>query len=184
MSLRFLVSLLTRAASVRIAVQQQAVAAHLPALQPVQKAHAEQARLQLAGLRHQRVDGAFDQAADGDAIERHRRGAGAAIGGVDVDRVVEHFERQAGSLGVLAGEHNRARAGVEHHRYPRAVDLRRSMAKSPPLVRATSTVRPCEIDVAGHKIGQHPVGDIVELEAVGVADHEQRARRRPRARRR
>ena len=80
--------------------------------------------LQLAGLRHQRVDRTLDQAADGDAVERDRRGAGAAVGGVDADRIVEHFERQAGGLGVVAGEHDRARAGIEHHGDPRAVDLR------------------------------------------------------------
>ncbi len=49
-------------------------------------------------------------------VERDRRGAGAAVGGVDVDRIVQHFERQAGGLGGLLGQHDRARAGVEHHR--------------------------------------------------------------------
>ena len=80
--------------------------------------------LQLARLRHQRLDRALDQAADGDAIERDRRRARAPVGGVDVGRVGEHFERQAGGLGVVAREYDRAGAGIEHHGDARAVDLR------------------------------------------------------------
>ena len=40
----------------RIAAQQQPVAADLPALQPIEKAHAEEAGLELSGLRHQSID--------------------------------------------------------------------------------------------------------------------------------
>ena len=57
------------------------------------------------------------------------------------DVVVEHFERQAGRLGVVAGQHHRARAGVEHHRHAHAVDLRADVEVAV-TVRATSTVRP------------------------------------------
>ena len=42
-------------------------------------------------------------------------GAGAAVGGVDADRIGQNFERQAGGLGGLLGQHDGARAGVEHH---------------------------------------------------------------------
>ena len=80
--------------------------------------------LELSRLRHQRRHRAFGQAADGEAVERHRRRAGAAVGGVDIDRVVEHLDRQAGGLGRFLGEHHRACAGVEHHRHSRAVDVR------------------------------------------------------------
>ena len=67
-----------RIMALRIAVQQQPVAAHLPALQPIEKAHAEQAGLELARLGHQSLNGVLDQTADGDAIERApaRRGCG------------------------------------------------------------------------------------------------------------
>ena len=72
-------------------------------------------------------------AADREAVERHRRGARAAVGGVDVDRIVQHLDRQAGGLGGLLRQHHRARAGVEHHRHPRAVDVRgdREIAAAP-----------------------------------------------------
>ena len=54
-------------------------------------------------------------------------GAGAAVGGVDIDGIGQHFERQARGLGGLLGQHDRARAGVEHHGDARAVDLRRHL---------------------------------------------------------
>ena len=125
-SLRFLVSLVWAEARafLRIAAQQQPVAADFPALQPVEETHAKEAGLELARLRHQRVDRTLDQAADGDAVERDRRRTGAAVGGVDAGGIGEHFERQAGGFGVLAGQHDGAGAGVEHHGDPRAVDLR------------------------------------------------------------
>ncbi len=70
----------------------------------------------LAGLRDQRRHRALDDAADREAVERDGGGAGAAVGGVDLHRVGQHFERQARGLGGLLGQHDRARAGVEHHR--------------------------------------------------------------------
>ena len=39
---------------------------------------------ELARLRDQRRHRALDDAADGEAVERHRRRAGAAVGGVDL----------------------------------------------------------------------------------------------------
>ncbi len=65
--------------------------------------------------------------ADRDAVERDGGRAGAAVRGVDLHVVGQQFERQAGGLGGILGQHHRARAGVEHHRHPRAVDLRRHL---------------------------------------------------------
>ena len=50
--------------------------------------------------------------ADRDPVERHGRGAGAAVRGLDRDRIVQEFERQAGGLGGLLRQHHGARAGV------------------------------------------------------------------------
>ncbi len=50
--------------NLRLPAHHQPVAAHLPALQPVEEAHAEQVGAQLPGLRDQRRHGAFDDAAD------------------------------------------------------------------------------------------------------------------------
>src|SRR5262249_5584580 len=96
----------------RIAAHQELVAADLPAFQPVEKAHAEQARAQLPGLGDERGDRALDDAADRQSVERDRRGAGAAVRGVDVDGIVEDFERKARGLCRLVGEDDCARAGV------------------------------------------------------------------------
>ena len=93
-------------------------------------------------------------------------------------RIGEHFERQAGGLGVLAGEHNRAGAGVEHHRNPRAVDLRVDVEVA---IEGARDLHGAAVgdDVAGHELRHHPVGDIAQLEPVGVADHQDEAEHDP-----
>jgi hypothetical protein len=70
---------------------QQLVAAHLPALEAIEEAHAEQAGVQLAGLRNQGRNRALDDAADREAVERHRGGARAAKhpGGRGIDHQLE-----------------------------------------------------------------------------------------------
>src|SRR6185437_16876748 len=70
------------------AAQAQLVAAHFPTIQPVEEAHTQQIVLQLPGLRDQRGDGTFGQAADGEPVERNRRGARQAIRGLDVDGII------------------------------------------------------------------------------------------------
>ncbi len=126
------------------------------------------------GLRDQRRHRALGQPADGEAVERHRRRAGAAVGGIDVDGVVEHFERQAGGLGGFLREHHRARAGIEHHRHARAVDMRadREIAAA---AAHDFDVAAVAGDMAGHQFGDDAVADIAQLEAVAVADHQQQA---------
>ncbi len=94
----------------------QPVAADLPALETIEEAHPEQALAQLARLRDQRRHVALHDAADADGLQRHRRGAGAPVGGLDGHRIGQHFERQSRRLGRLVGQHHRACAGVEDHR--------------------------------------------------------------------
>ena len=156
----------------------QPVAAHLPAFQPVEEGHAEQIVLELSGLRHQRRHRALGQSADGEAIERHRRRARAAIGGVDIDRIVEHFDRQAGGLGRFLRQHHRACAGVEHHRHARAVDMRghREVAA---MAAHDFDIAAVAGHVARHQFRDHAVGDVAQFEAVAVADHQQQADHRP-----
>ena len=102
--------------------------------------------------------------------QRHRGGARAAVRGVDA-RIVQHFERQAGGLRGFLRQHDRARAGVEHHRDARAVDLGRDLEfaalAARDLDRAAARRR-----AAGHEFGQHAVADVAQIEAVGVADRQ------------
>ena len=58
----------------------------------------------------------------GEAVERQPRRLGVSAGGLDVDVIFEQFQRQAGGLGGLIGQHHRGRAGVDHHRGGDAVD--------------------------------------------------------------
>ena len=80
----------------------------------------------------------------------HRRRARAAVGGIDVGRVGEHFERQAGGLGVLAGQHHRARAGIEHHGDGAPLILRGHVEIAAECARPRPCVR--GDDVAGNKL--------------------------------
>jgi tRNA-dihydrouridine synthase A len=107
----------------RIAAQHQMVGADFPALQPIQKTHAEQVGLHLSLRHHQRRHRALDQLADREPVERQPRRLGAPAGSFDVDVVLEHFERQAGGLGGLIGQHDGGGAGIDHHRRGDAVDL-------------------------------------------------------------
>ena len=75
----------------RVPAQQQAITAHFPALQPIEKAHAEEVGAQLSWLRNQRRDGTFRNPADGYAIELYRCCAGASVRCLDENRIVEHF---------------------------------------------------------------------------------------------
>ena len=94
-----------------------------------------------------------------EAVERDRRGARAAIGGIDIDRIGEHFDRQAGGLGGFLGQHHRACAGVEHHRDARAVDAAYATAKSPPLPAHDFDRAAMRRGAAGNQFGQHAVAD-------------------------
>ena len=130
---------------------------------------------QLAGLRDQRRHRALDDAADGEAVERHRRGAGAAVRGVDLDRIGQHFERQAGGLGGLLRQHDGAGAGVEHHRDARAVDLRRHLEIAAAAAHDLDRSAAAHGGAAGHQLGHHAVADVAQFAAIGVADHQHEA---------
>src|SRR5262249_4534798 len=123
----------------RIAAHQELVAAHLPALQPIEEGHAEQARAQLPGLGDERRDRALADAADRQSVERDRRGAGAAVRGLDIDGIVEDFEREAwGAVGVRTA----ALAPVSSTMGTCARLTCAATENPPPLARAISTVRP------------------------------------------
>ena len=118
-----------------------------------------------------------------ETIERHRRGAGAAVRSVDRDRVVEHFERQAGrrassrvSTTELAPVSStiRTRAPLILRRYREI-----TVVGAPDLDRAA--VRD---DVARHQNDEHAVGDGMQFEAIGIGDHEHEADDDPHQRRR
>src|SRR5579859_1060084 len=79
--------------SLWIAAQHEAVSAHFPALEPVEKAHAEQVRLQLALRHHQRRHRILDQPADRKVVERQPRALGVAGRGLEIDVVIEQLER-------------------------------------------------------------------------------------------
>src|SRR5271169_2190597 len=146
----------------RISAQDQPVAVDLPALQTVQETHAEETGAQLAGLHDQRFHRTLFEAADGEAIKRDLGGAGAAVGGVDAHRIVEHFERQAGSSGILLREHHGACSGIEHHRHARTVDLRRNVEVAGIGARDFYGAA-MRNDVAGNEFGHDTIGDIAEL---------------------
>ena len=110
------------------------------------------------------------------------RGAGAAVGGVDAHRIVEHFERQAGRFGVLLRQHDRACAGVEHHRYAHAVDARRNVEIAGTGARDFHGAAMRD-HMAGNEFGEYAIGDIAELEAIGIADHQNQADHDPQQRR-
>ena len=59
----------------------------------------------------------------------------------------------------------------------------RVTAKSPFAARATWTVRPVRDGVAGHELRHHPVGDVVQFEAVRIADDQNEPERDPEQRR-
>ena len=108
------------------------------------------------------------------SVERHRRGAGTPIRGLDIDSVFDHFQRQTGRLGGIIGQHDGTRTGVEHHADPGAIDVGRNLEIAA-LRRAQ--VRRCGPgdSAAGHEFGQHAVGDMPEFVPIGVADHSTRA---------
>ena len=147
----------------------QPVAADLPAFQPVEEAHPEQALAQLSRLRDERGHVALNNAADADGLQRHRCGAGAPIGGLDRHRIGQHLERQSRGLGRLLGQHDRARAGVEDHGHARAIDLRCHHEIAARAARHLDDAAAGR-RVAGQEFCHHAVGDVAQLEAVGVAD--------------
>jgi hypothetical protein len=151
-----------------IAAHHQPVAAHLPAFQPVEEAHAEQAHPELTGLRDQRRHCAFDDIADCQAIERDGGGAGAAVGGVDVDRVGQEFKRQSRGLRRLLGEHDGGRAGVEHHGDARAVDLGRHLEVAAAAAHDLYASLAAHRSAARDQFREHAIADAAELGAIGI----------------
>ncbi len=90
----------------------------------------------------------------------------------------QHFERQPGGLGRLRGEHHRARAGVEHHPDPRAVDLRVdeifAAAPAHDLDRAADLHRS-----ARDEVRQHPIADLAQVRPERVGDRKQQREHGP-----
>jgi len=113
----------------------------------------------------------FDSA-DRETVERDRRGARAPIRGIDRDRVGQHFQWQSGRLGGLLGEHDRARAGIEHEGNARAVDLGDDREISAGAAREFHRA-PAGRGVARHQLGHDTVGNGAQLEAIGVSDRQQ-----------
>ena len=111
----------------RLAAHHQLVAAHLPAFQPVEEAHAEQARSSWPGCAISAGTARSTMPPTARRSSVTGGGAGAAVRGIDLHRIGQQLERQAGGLGGLLREHDGARAGVEHHGDARAVDLRRHL---------------------------------------------------------
>src|SRR5215211_5878934 len=156
----------------------EAVAAHFPALQPVEKAHAEQARPELTGLCDQCRHFALEDGADGHAVERDGRRAGAPICRLDVDVVRQKFERQAGGLGGLLGQHDRTGASIEHHRDVGAIDHDRY------LEIAAAGARDLDACAAlrgppGNEFGQDTIADFAQLDTVGISGGEKEGDHHP-----
>src|SRR5476651_86275 len=101
-----------------------------------------------------------------------------AVGGVYVDRIVEHFDRQTGGLGGLLGEHHGTGTGVEHHRYFCAIDTGRHR-EIPAIAAHDLDIASTSGHVAWHQFRQHAVADITQFEAVAVADHQQQSDHHP-----
>jgi uncharacterized membrane protein YfcA len=163
--------LVLSSARLPIAFKHQPVAADLPALQPVEKAHAEQACTQLPGLHHQRLHRTFLEFPHRNAIERDRRGAGAPVRCLDADRIVQQSERQAGGFGIVGRKDDRTGAGVDDHVHPRSVDLGgdREISGAGTRHLGGAAVRD---HVAGHQFREDPVGDLMYLVAVGISNHQ------------
>ncbi len=109
---------------------------------------------------------------------RTERGAGAAVGGLDRHRIGQHLDRQAGGLGILAAEHDRACAGIEHHGDRHAVDLRAHVEVARHGARDLDGAAMGD-DVAGNKLRLDALGDLAQFEPVGVADHQDEAEHDP-----
>jgi hypothetical protein len=123
----------------------------------------------LPGGRDERRDRALGDASDRHPIERDRRGAGAAVGGVDVDGIGEDFEREPRRLGRLVGQHDGARAGVEHHRDVSAVDLRRDRETSAAAARDLDGAPPGG-GATRQELGEDALCDVGEFEAIGIPE--------------
>ena len=145
----------------RSRAHRQSVAAHLPALQPVEETHAEQVGAQRPGCAISAGTDTLGDAPDRDAIERHRRRARAAVRGLDVDGVGEHFERQAGCLRGILGEHHGGRAGIEHHREARAVDLRRHL-EVPAAAARDFDRKPARHRPSRDQLGEHALANLAQ----------------------
>ena len=112
-----------------------------------------------------------------------KRGAGAAVRRIHLDRIGQQLQRQAGGLGGLLGEDHGAGAGVERHGDSRAVDLRRHLeiAGAPAHDLHRSLAAQC--GAAGHQLGHHALADAAQLAAIGVDEHQHEADHDPEQRR-
>ena len=146
----------------RIAAHDQLVAAHFPAFQPVEEAHAEQAGAQLSGLRDQRRHRALDQAADADAVERDRRPRGSCRW--------RYRRRRCSSALPAAAPRPWRPPGSARRRSRRC---RAPSATVPPLTCVVTSNSPAaaarDLDdatarrgAAGHQFGHHPVIDAAQ----------------------
>jgi len=138
-------------------------------LQPVEKTHTKQIIPELAWLRHKRRDRSFGQASDGNAIECHRGRSCPPIGSIDIDRVIQNFDRQTSGLGGFLRQNDRAGPSIEYHWNSRSIDMCGD-CKIAPMTTDDFDVRAVTGYVTRDKLGHDAVGDLPELEAVAVTD--------------
>ena len=130
------------------------------------------------------------QAGEGQAdprLRRPQRKAGAAdhprpqAGNrvqVDLHRVGQNFDWLSGSSGGFLGQNDGACAGVEHHRYPGAVDLRcqRETARKSALYLDHAAG---DGSTARREFGDTALGGPVQFEAIGIADRDKKGDEAP-----
>jgi hypothetical protein len=102
----------------------------------------------------------------------------AAVCSINIDRIVEHFDWKAGSLGGFLRQYDGTRAGIEDHRDPRAIH----MCGKCEVAAMTShhfDVSPVSCHVTGYQLGNHTVCNVAELKAVAVTNYKQQADHSP-----
>jgi tRNA-dihydrouridine synthase A len=149
------------------------------ALEPLEKAHAEQALIQRAAARHQRGHVAYDDRPDRDLVEpnlrRHRRAIGGGDGNVETKSAGVHARPPR----VSGGQHHRGSAGVEQEGHPRAVHPsgNREFAAEAPVddhLPASPDLR-----FRRKKFARDASDDVGSLKAIGVDAGQRDQQRRP-----
>ena len=174
----------SRAGCGHLRLEDQPAALDRIALEPLEKAHAEQAFAERAGPRHQRAHVAHARSGRRTILSSR---VGAAIAAPLAVTTLTSKSSPAESMPTLAAsfgaQHHGRGAGVEDQRDRHIVDLRRDdeFAAEPPVDDDLAAAP--DRASAGMNSRHHAVGDVGEFEPIGVdagqADDQQRPDRAP-----
>ncbi len=149
------------------------------ALQPLEKAHAEQALFERAGPGDEGRHVAHEDRPDGDLVEPGLSCEGRAIGSGDGNVVHEPGGVDAGAPRVGRGEHHHRRAGIEQERHSRAVNSRRDGKLAAQSAIDDRLPTAAYFWLGGHEFGGDPSKEIGRLEAMGVDARQSDEQSRP-----